>query len=37
MPKGIVFGIGTIDAYQIGAAIEKLRDVLHTLRLRTKR
>jgi GntR family transcriptional regulator/MocR family aminotransferase len=37
MPEGIAFGIGTIDASQIRAAIEKLRDVLRTLRLRTKR
>jgi len=36
MPGGIVFGIGTIDASQVRAAIEKLRDVLRTLRLRTK-
>jgi GntR family transcriptional regulator/MocR family aminotransferase len=37
MPEGIAFGIGTIDVSQIRGAIEKLRDVLRTLRSRTKR
>src|SRR6185295_9210291 len=37
MPGGIVFGIGTIEASQVRAAIEKLRDVLRTPRLRAKR
>jgi GntR family transcriptional regulator/MocR family aminotransferase len=37
MPGGVVFGIGTIEASQIRAAIEKLRHVLRTPRLRAKR